>query len=172
MPKSAFAGLAVALFTAWPASAHHSDAMFDSGKEVVLNGTVKEFQYTNPHSWIQLLVPAAAGAPCRVEYRDRRANRVASRGHQANFAAAGRQGFLALPPPEERWSRRQPYRGEEGRRLEAEPQRAISLLIFRGSANMTSKDSSQPARRRRRTACRRRRDVSIPPRGFCRVCRR
>jgi hypothetical protein len=63
MPKSAFAGLAVALFIAWPASAHHSDAMFDSGKEVVLNGTVKEFQYTNPHSWIQLLVPAAAGAP-------------------------------------------------------------------------------------------------------------
>ena len=46
-----------------PAAAHHSDAMFDSGKEVVLNGTVKEFQYTNPHSWIQLVVPAASGSP-------------------------------------------------------------------------------------------------------------
>lgn len=44
-----------------PAAAHHSDAMFASDKEVVLNGTVKEFQYTNPHSWIQLVVPAAAG---------------------------------------------------------------------------------------------------------------
>jgi hypothetical protein len=63
MPRSAFAALAVSLFAAWPAVAHHSDAMFDSTKEVVLNGTVKEFQYTNPHSWIQLLVPAAAGAP-------------------------------------------------------------------------------------------------------------
>jgi hypothetical protein len=30
---------------------------------VTLNGTVKEFQYTNPHSWIQLLVPATRGAP-------------------------------------------------------------------------------------------------------------
>ena len=49
-----------------PASAHHSDAMYDSGKQVTINGTVKEFQYTNPHSWIQLLVPATAGAP--VEY--------------------------------------------------------------------------------------------------------
>jgi hypothetical protein len=47
-----------------PAMAHHSDAMFNSDKEIVLNGTVKEFQYTNPHSWIQLIVPAAAaGAP-------------------------------------------------------------------------------------------------------------
>ena len=46
-----------------PASAHHSDAMFASDKEVVLNGTVKEFQYTNPHSWIQLVVPGANGAP-------------------------------------------------------------------------------------------------------------
>ena len=46
-----------------PAAAHHSDAMFASDKEVVLNGTVKEFQYTNPHSWIQLVVPGAAGAP-------------------------------------------------------------------------------------------------------------
>jgi len=45
-----------------PASAHHSDAMFAADKEVVLNGTVKEFQYTNPHSWIQLLVAGEAGA--------------------------------------------------------------------------------------------------------------
>ena len=46
---------------AGPAVAHHSDVRFDSQKEVVLNGTVKEFQYTNPHSWIQLMVPAASG---------------------------------------------------------------------------------------------------------------
>jgi hypothetical protein len=41
---------------AGPAAAHHSFAMFDSTKEVVLDGTVKEFQWTNPHSWIQLTV--------------------------------------------------------------------------------------------------------------------
>jgi hypothetical protein len=38
------------------ASAHHSHAMFDSGKQVTLVGTVKEFQWNNPHCWIQLLV--------------------------------------------------------------------------------------------------------------------
>ena len=32
--------------------AHHSAAMFDFDKEVTLEGVVKEFQYTNPHSWL------------------------------------------------------------------------------------------------------------------------
>ena len=36
------------------AFAHHSFAMFDTNKSVVLDGTVKDFQWTNPHSWIQL----------------------------------------------------------------------------------------------------------------------
>lgn len=44
-----------------PAAAHHSGAMFDGAKEVVLIGTIKEFQYTNPHSWIQILVPRDGG---------------------------------------------------------------------------------------------------------------
>jgi hypothetical protein len=39
------------------ALAHHSGAMFDDKKSVTLSGTVKEFQWTNPHCWIQLLVP-------------------------------------------------------------------------------------------------------------------
>ena len=52
----------VTIAAASPAFAHHSDAMFDSSKEVVLNGTVKEFQYTNPHSWIQLVVAGENGA--------------------------------------------------------------------------------------------------------------
>jgi hypothetical protein len=37
---------------AGPAVAHHSGAMFDEKKEVTINGVVKEFQYTNPHSWL------------------------------------------------------------------------------------------------------------------------
>jgi hypothetical protein len=38
------------------ASAHHSFAMFDRTKDVKLDGTVKEWQFTNPHSWLQLAV--------------------------------------------------------------------------------------------------------------------
>ena len=35
-----------------PSFAHHSGVMFDDAKEVTVSGTVKEFQYTNPHSWL------------------------------------------------------------------------------------------------------------------------
>jgi hypothetical protein len=50
-----FAGIAVAM-TAIPSIAHHSFAMFDAEKTKVLEGTVKEFQWTNPHSWILMTV--------------------------------------------------------------------------------------------------------------------
>ena len=65
MLKSAVAVITAlsAALAAYPAAAHHSDAMFASDKEVMLNGTVKQFQYTNPHSWIQIVVPGANGAP-------------------------------------------------------------------------------------------------------------
>src|SRR5258705_7620904 len=58
----AMAGAAVARFTI-PAFAHHSCAMFDAEKKMTLDGTVKEFQWTNPHSWILIMVPDAAGRP-------------------------------------------------------------------------------------------------------------
>ena len=44
-----------------PAAAHHSGAMFDDKKEVTLTGTIKEFQYTNPHSWLIVDVKGGDG---------------------------------------------------------------------------------------------------------------
>jgi Family of unknown function (DUF6152) len=49
--------------SAIPAFAHHSFAMFDAEKKVTLEGTVKEFQWTNPHSWILMTVANAQGQP-------------------------------------------------------------------------------------------------------------
>jgi hypothetical protein len=43
------------------AEAHHSFATFDSTKEVTVRGVVKEFQWANPHIWIQVLQPGAGG---------------------------------------------------------------------------------------------------------------
>ena len=54
--------LGAGLLLAAAAAAHHSGAMFDQEKFVTLRGTVMEFQWTNPHCWIQLSVPGAAGA--------------------------------------------------------------------------------------------------------------
>lgn len=44
------------------AFAHHSFAMFDQTQRVTLKGTVAEFQWTNPHAFIQLAVTNTAGA--------------------------------------------------------------------------------------------------------------
>lgn len=49
-------GVTALLGAAGPALAHHSAAMFDRQKEVSLSGTVKEFQWTNPHAWLQVVV--------------------------------------------------------------------------------------------------------------------
>jgi Family of unknown function (DUF6152) len=44
------------------ALAHHSFAMFDRTKETTIVGTVAEFQWTNPHSWIELDVTNENGS--------------------------------------------------------------------------------------------------------------
>lgn len=56
--------LAAALALALPAGraqAHHSFAMFDQTRKVTVTGTVRQFQWTNPHAYIQLLVRDASG---------------------------------------------------------------------------------------------------------------
>jgi len=55
------AGIAALGLNGAPATAHHSFAMFDQRNVRVLEGTVLQFQWTNPHVWIQLQVAAARG---------------------------------------------------------------------------------------------------------------
>jgi len=42
--------------------AHHSFAMFDTGKTVTLTGSVTLFEWTNPHAYIEVDVPEPGGA--------------------------------------------------------------------------------------------------------------
>jgi hypothetical protein len=51
----------VVLWSGAPALAHHSGAMFDRTKTVELSGTIKQYQFTNPHVWIEVVVPAKKG---------------------------------------------------------------------------------------------------------------
>jgi hypothetical protein len=45
-----------------PTLAHHSTVMFAKDQEVKLAGTVTQFAYTNPHSFIQISVPRPEGS--------------------------------------------------------------------------------------------------------------
>lgn len=53
--------LGCALLAAAAAQAHHSPAMFDGSRQLTLSGTVREFQWSNPHSYIQLVVKPTDG---------------------------------------------------------------------------------------------------------------
>jgi len=41
--------------------AHHSFGMFDNTTELWLEGSIREFQWTNPHAWIQIVVKDDTG---------------------------------------------------------------------------------------------------------------
>ena len=58
------ATLALTLGTALVTSAslaHHSFAMFDTMRQVDLEGVVQDFQWTNPHCWVDLVVVEKGG---------------------------------------------------------------------------------------------------------------
>ena len=64
MNRLVLAGV-VGVAMASPALAHHSFAMFDQRKVMTLEGTVTEFQWTNPHAFIEL--DAAGGKHWSIE---------------------------------------------------------------------------------------------------------
>ena len=50
---TALLGVALAAWAA-PAPAHHSFAMFDNTRSITLHGKVTKFQWTNPHSYLEI----------------------------------------------------------------------------------------------------------------------
>ncbi len=49
------------VLAAAPAFAHHSGAMYDRSRTVTVSGVVKEFDYVQPHSWIDLVTEGPKG---------------------------------------------------------------------------------------------------------------
>src|SRR5262245_26010934 len=58
--------IAAALLSGVSASAHHSmNAQYDVGKQVKLEGTLVQFQFRNPHSFVQVEAPDESGQVVR-----------------------------------------------------------------------------------------------------------
>jgi hypothetical protein len=55
--------VACALLAAETAAAHHSFAMYDNDHQLKMVGSVAKFQWTNPHVYIELMVPQESGEP-------------------------------------------------------------------------------------------------------------
>lgn len=61
MRKIIVAAIASAL-PAYSLLAHHAPAVFDQSRTVVIDGTVTEFVWANPHSWIRMDVESEDGS--------------------------------------------------------------------------------------------------------------
>ena len=65
-PTAIYALAAVTSFGA-PAFAHHSQAMFDTSKEIIVEGTVARFDWVNPHMYLIVNTKGPDGQPAQVE---------------------------------------------------------------------------------------------------------
>ncbi len=90
--------LLAALCVAGSAWAHHSFAMFDQSKQVTLKGTVREFQWTNPHAWIHLDVPNASGGVDSWQVELNSPNNLKRQGWKSNSLTVGEKVTLELNP--------------------------------------------------------------------------
>jgi hypothetical protein len=90
-------GLTLCVLTL-PALAHHSFAMFDSSKQITLTGTIKEFQWTNPHAWIQLNVPQPDGSMKEWSIECASPNALKRSGWRSKTLKAGDQVTLVTNP--------------------------------------------------------------------------
>lgn len=78
--------------------AHHSFAMFDRARATEISGMVKQFQWTNPHVWIQLLVHDSQGGTDEWGIECTSINFMARRGWDHETLKAGDQVTLAIFP--------------------------------------------------------------------------
>jgi hypothetical protein len=93
-------GLLLAAFalSAVPAAAHHSAAMFDHTKTVKLVGTIVQFGWTNPHSWISVDVPNGKGGTDRWSVECNSPNNLARMGWKSNSFKPGDKVTILIHP--------------------------------------------------------------------------
>lgn len=96
--SAAMATCVVLLAMALPAAAHHSTAMFDFTKTVHLEGTIKDFQWTNPHTWTVVTVTGKPGVAGEYGLEGMSPNYLARNGWTKRTLKAGDKVKLAVYP--------------------------------------------------------------------------
>ncbi|HTW37757.1 MAG TPA: DUF6152 family protein [Steroidobacteraceae bacterium] len=87
-----------ALMWGLAAFAHHSFAMFDQTKQLPLKGTVHDFQWTNPHAFIDLDVPNAGGGVDLWKVELNSPNNLERQGWHSHTMRAGDKVTVVINP--------------------------------------------------------------------------
>lgn len=80
---------AVLLATAVPALAHHSGAMFDATTSRTVEGVVKDWQWKNPHAWLQVITPDGKGGTVEQGFELGSPNTLVRNGYESDTFKAG-----------------------------------------------------------------------------------
>ena len=94
--------------------AHHGTSTYDMSREFALTGSVKEWTFSNPHSWLMLTVTAASGAE-EWSIESAPPTYLAGQGWSASTLKPGERVTALVSP------------------LKGEPKRAILLEVTRAS---------------------------------------
>jgi len=78
-----------ALCLAVPAVAHHSHANYEPSKIIEITGTVVDFQWINPHTWIYLTVMGEDGEPQEWALESGSTGQLTRRGWSADSMKVG-----------------------------------------------------------------------------------
>ena len=92
----ALAGVSLAASQA--ALAHHSYAMFDMQATKTITGTVKDFEWTNPHTWLWVYVTNASGAQEQWGIEGMSPNFLGRRGWSRNTLKPGDKITVDIHP--------------------------------------------------------------------------
>ena len=91
-------GLAAAVIGEGMAFAHHSPVVFDQARTMSITGTVTEFKWGNPHSWIHLDVKDEHGEVGNWSVEMNPANNLAREGWRASTLKVGDKVTIVVHP--------------------------------------------------------------------------
>lgn len=91
------------LLTLWLAAgnaalAHHAFSMFDQTRQQLLVGEIKEFQWANPHVWVQILVKQPDGSVKEWSIEGASPNGLRRQGWSSKSLLPGMQVKLLMNP--------------------------------------------------------------------------
>lgn len=86
------------IYVAGPADAHHSFAMFDLSQQRLIEGEVTEWNYNNPHSWLQIQAPDANGEMKTWSFEGAAVVHAARQGVNGNTYRKGEKVRIVMSP--------------------------------------------------------------------------
>ena len=93
---AAAAGLSVLL--AIPATAHHSQVMYDGNTEMEMKGVVEEFDWANPHTWLYVTITDESGAPSQWVFESNSTGQLTRVGWSADSIKPGDEVTVIMHP--------------------------------------------------------------------------